>query len=383
MSEESIKVRRGQVSDLRANHTASEMSRIIGCAKRTIERDIAALDAEQAANTASVVQLHREHVKRVHSRRTDRDLVKRILGLEAELESALNLANSRNTYAIQHKDSPESEAVAIMVASDWHIEAVIKPWEVSGLNEFNQDVCRTRVDRFFRHGVKLLKQAQDTTKIQTLIFAIIGDMISGSIHDELMESNRLLPADAVMEAQGYLESGIRYILRECPDINIIIPMKSGNHGRMTQKRRISTEEGNSLERLLYYAIQRVFISEPRVECVVSDGYHIYIDVWPNFVARFHHGHSTRYLGGSGGLSIPLNKAVLAWNRGRRADLDILGHFHQFLDGGQWLVNGSLCGYDSYALSIKASPEPPRQAFLLIDKNVGKTSVTPIILTEDR
>jgi hypothetical protein len=47
------------------------------------------------------------------------------------------------------------------------------------------------------------------------------------------------------------------------------------------------------------------------------------------------------------------------------------------------VNGSLVGYNAFALSIKAGFEPPKQAFFLIDKSVGKTVVTPIILSEDR
>lgn len=37
----------------------------------------------------------------------------------------------------------------------------------------------------------------------------------------------------------------------------------------------------------------------------------------------------------------------------------------------------------YALSIKASPEPPVQAFFLVDSQIGKTIVAPIILTQDR
>jgi hypothetical protein len=47
------------------------------------------------------------------------------------------------------------------------------------------------------------------------------------------------------------------------------------------------------------------------------------------------------------------------------------------------VNGSLIGYNAYALAIKASPEPPVQAFFLIDSRFGKTVVCPVILDHDR
>jgi len=46
-----------------------------------------------------------------------------------------------------------------------------------------------------------------------------------------------------------------------------------------------------------------------------------------------------------------------------------------------LVNGSLIGYNSFALSIKASAERPQQMFALIDKVRGKTLVAPILLDE--
>jgi hypothetical protein len=79
----------------------------------------------------------------------------------------------------------------------------------------------------------------------------------------------------------------------------------------------------------------------------------------------------------------MNKAVAQWNKLRHVQLDVCGHFHQLLDGGNWIVNGSLVGYSAFALSIKAGYEPPQQAFFLIDKTVGKTLVCPIILTENR
>jgi len=59
------------------------------------------------------------------------------------------------------------------------------------------------------------------------------------------------------------------------------------------------------------------------------------------------------------------------------------HFHQLKDGGNWTCNGSLVGYNDFALFIKADFEQPRQTFFLIDRDVGKTAVIPVILHLDR
>ena len=67
-----------------------------------------------------------------------------------------------------------------------------------------------------------------------------------------------------------------------------------------------------------------------------------------------------------------------WNQARKADLDIFGHFHQSIDGGKFLCNGSMIGYNAFALSIKAEYEPPQQTLFLVDKKRGRTCRWPIL-----
>jgi hypothetical protein len=329
-----------------------------------------------------VIKSVRQAQQIAESKKTEKELVKRILQLERELSASTKLKNVPTHYKIPHSPNRNSESVAVMVASDWHIEEVVKQNQVSGLNEFNEQICKERVRRFFQHGVKLVQKESRDTKIQTLVLALLGDFISGQIHEELAEGNRLRPVHAIIEVQKHIAGGIQYIL-DNTKVNLVIPCASGNHGRITSKVHISTEDGNSLERLLYHSLAQQFEGNKRVHFVISDGYHTYVKVWDNFTIRFHHGHAIRYGGGIGGITIPVNKAIAQWNKGRKADIEVFGHFHQLFDGGNFICNGSLIGYNAFALSIKASPERPQQAFFLIDRDCGKTVVAPIILTEDR
>ena len=309
------------------------------------------------------------------------DLIDRMKSLEGELLAMTRIKNSRKSFSIKAVQGIESQATAVMVASDWHIEEVVLSTQVNDMNVFDKAICAERVRRFFRHGLKLVEKERHAVHIDTLVLAMIGDFISGSIHEELIEGNRLLPIYAIMEVQEYLAAGIQYIL-DNSDLKLVIPCHSGNHGRTTRQVHISTEAGNSLERMMYSSIAQRFANEKRVTFIISEGYHSYRQIY-NTTIRFHHGHAVKYGGGVGGLTVPLNKAIYGWNRGHRADLDVLGHFHQFFDGGSFIVNGSLIGYNAYALAIKASPEPPVQAFFLIDSKFGKTVVCPIILEHDR
>ena len=74
----------------------------------------------------------------------------------------------------------------------------------------------------------------------------------------------------------------------------------------------------------------------------------------------------------------LLKAVGKWNNNRRADIDCIGHFHQYVDFGNVVVNGSMIGYNSFAMRNAFSAEPPRQAMFLIDQKRGKTVSEPIM-----
>jgi hypothetical protein len=151
---------------------------------------------------------------------------------------------------------------------------------------------------------------------------------------------------------------------------------------MTQEQRIATESGNSLEQYMYFNLRDLFAHEPRVKFQIAEGYHSYIDVFGSYKIRFHHGHNIRYAGGVGGITIPVNKSINEWNKLNPVRLDCFGHFHQRVDGGNFVCNGSIIGYNAYATSIKAAYERPAQMFFLINKKFNeKTIAAPIFVTQ--
>lgn len=273
----------------------------------------------------------------------------------------------------------KSESVAVALASDWHIEESIEPDSVNGLNEYNLDIAKTRVKKFFEQTVYLVDLMSHKTNIDTLVLALLGDMMSGYIHEELMESNHLSPVEAVIFLGKLLRDGIDFLKKECSVKDIILPCSYGNHGRSTQKRRISTGHKNSYEFLLYSFLAASYEHDPAVHFHVSKGYHNYLNVFGKYLIRFHHGDNIRYAGGVGGIAIPVNKAVAQWSRAKPAYLDCFGHFHQSLSGNRWICNGSLVGYNPYAISIKADYERPQQVFFVLEKDLGLTFTGPIFV----
>ena len=297
--------------------------------------------------------------------------------LRVEKEAILRIQETPQKIKFTQRQNGGSDATAFIIASDWHIEETVRPSDVSGLNEYNLEICDKRVKKFFSNAVKLLEITQKESRVNQVVLALLGDFISGHIHLELLENNTLLPADAIWRVQNYLISGINFLLNNSK-IELTIICHGGNHGRMTKRIHHATEQGNSLEVYMYNNIALHFKNNKRINFVIAEGYHTYVDVY-DYKVRLHHGHAIRYAGGVGGIFIPVNKAIAQWNKGRTVDLDVFGHFHQFKDGGNFICNGSLIGYNAFALSIKADYEKPKQAFFLIDRKHGKSIVAPIWL----
>jgi hypothetical protein len=307
-----------------------------------------------------------------------RHVLKENENLQAQID-AIKVVSDANSYTIKTKSGGTLEATAVVVASDWHWAETVHTDNVNNLNEFNTSIAKARAEKFFANTVKLLSIFQVHSRINTLVLALLGDFINGELREESMQNNGELTMDELLGVQEMLLSGIKYIL-DNTKVDLIIPCHSGNHGRVTKKIHVATEAGNSLEYVMYHMLARAFKDEKRVKFIIPTSYHSFLDV-SGYTIRFSHGHAIRYAGGVGGIFIPCKKAIAQWNKARHADLDVFGHFHQTRDGGDFICNGSLIGWNEFANFIKADFEKPKQVFFLIDHDRKEKTVTaPIFLT---
>lgn len=310
-------------------------------------------------------------------------LIDEISLLQSKISLIDTLENSQRTeYDIKAiSNDHSSESTAFWIGSDWHIEETVDPLTVNGMNEYNLDIAKDSIQRFFKNALKLTDICKRDTNINHVVLGLLGDHITGYIHDELIEDNSLSPTQASMVVLDLIASGIKYAL-ENSNYTFTVICKDGNHGRTTQKKRISTEYKNSYEWMMFNILSREFKNNERIKFIVEKSYLTYLNVYDKLI-RFHHGDYIKYQGGVGGLTIPANKAISQWDKERMAYLDVFGHYHQLmLDTGstsKFVMNGSIIGYNAYAVSIKASYEQPKQAFFLIDKHRGKTFSAPIFV----
>lgn len=320
----------------------------------------------------------------LRSARATADSMKAELAHAEERIELLAGLSERQTSKPFHRQKrqrgPAGDATAVIVLSDWHVEESVEAAKVGGLNAFNLKIAAERIERTFQKSLMLLEDARHLADIREVVVAVLGDLISGYIHEELEEANALAPLPAARFAQEQLAAGLRLLLAEADVERIVVPTCYGNHGRTTKRMRFATGDANSFEQNLYYVMAQQFAGEPRIEWKIEPGLHNWVEVQGHQV-RFHHGDSIKYQGGVGGITIPVNKAIAQWNRARKANLDVFGHWHQFCWNWSWVSNGCLIGYSPYALRIKADFQPPTQTFMVIDRDNGLTRALPIYCTQ--
>lgn len=289
-----------------------------------------------------------------------------------------SLKENANTNNIREVKIVKSNKSAIVLQlSDWHYEEKVDLYDVNGLNEFNIPIAKKRIIQLCNEAKRRIDMYQSFFKSDKLIIALQGDFISGGIHEELMETNQLLPADAILEVQNEI-LGLLDFFEQNTNLPIEVVFNAGNHGRMTKKQRIMTEMGHSLESYMYHIIEDMYKGNKRFKFHTQRGYHVILDI-NGCLTRFHHGHWVKYNGGVSGISLSLNKAINNWNRSIPVKLDVLGHFHTSTNLKNCIVNGSLIGFNAYANSIKAEYEEPSQNIFVIEGKKGVVDYARIIL----
>jgi transposase len=322
---------------------------------------------------------------KTRSKNTDKKynyLLKELELADERLNVAYAIKDKINPISIPTpRKAPRGNATAIALASDWHVGEVVDPATVSYLNEYNPAIAEKRSANYFKNLLKLIETQRHSVEIDTVCLWIGGDIITGYIHEELVETNSMSPIEECLFAQDLLSGGIKFLLKEGGFKKILVPCSYGNHGRTTPKKRVASGYKNSYEWGMYNNLARYFEGESRVQFQISNGYFNYVEVY-NRVLRFHHGDNIGYQGGVGGVTIPLNKFIARSNQQRVADLDLIGHFHQLQQSTQFTINGSLIGFGAYAQSLGASPESAQQAFKLLDSKRGFTVSAPIQVVDD-
>jgi len=228
--------------------------------------------------------------------RQDRADLERLQADEVAREKASRTRfEPRIILATEH--TAASPGFPMTMWSDWHWGEVVDHDETGGLNEFNHKIALERVDRLVNGTINLLRNYGGRAPSYPGIYVCLGgDILSGGIHDDLVETNWAPAVGQAFEAHAVIAGGILRMADEFGQVHV--PCVVGNHGRNAKKPRAKLRIRENSEYYLYKALERHFANDPRIQFTVAEQTDILFEVYGH---RFllTHGDALGTKGGDG------------------------------------------------------------------------------------
>jgi len=298
-------------------------------------------------------------------------------GLKQEVADFAEITNRKPTKPFKSVAKDQKHpATAIVIFSDWHVGETVRPEQVNGLNEYSPAIAKKRAEAVTQNALRLIEDARGMATVDTLVIGLLGDFITGWIHDELSQTNAMPPIEETLFVGELLEASLRSFEKNsgCSQIHIVCLV--GNHGRHTKKTQAANRTATSHEYGMYCQLARSLKGTRLGWHSLSPhaGYVAMLDIGGGHVGRFMHGDSIKYQGGIGGMTIPVIKQIYRRNEKQKADFDFFGDKHTYWPGPNFQANGSLIGYGAYGNFLGFPYQDPLQTFALCDHRRGMVSV---------
>lgn len=270
-------------------------------------------------------------------------------------------------------------ATPVLMLSDLHLDEVVNLRDMHGMNEYSREIAEARLSRTVDFTVEYLKQYSTGLHFDGIVVALLGDIITGVIHAELAETNEATVPATIVHWVPKLASAIRYLADSLGTVHV--PCVDGNHDRTTDKTRMKKRAENSYAWIVYNWLADSLRTDDRITFSISPSSDQILDIY-NTKFLLVHGDGFRGGGGVGGIYPPMLKYLhrqhAMWAAVNQPwDYCLMGHWHSLMWGQNFVVNGSLKGYDEYARRNGFGFEKARQALFVVTPERGITTQTAV------
>lgn len=245
---------------------------------------------------------------------------------------------------------------ACLLLSDVHYGALID----NTVNYYDVEIAKVRLQTLCS---KVIAQCQ-SNNVGTLRIVLLGDLINGAIH---LQSQVESEEDIMSQIMHVSELLANFITEVSANVNTVkLYGVYGNHSRMT-KNKAESRIVENFERLIFeYITMRTGL------CVYTNG----LEDWLIFSI----GDKKIYISHGDRDNVNNVRAHAINVSGEIPDYIYLAHIHHLevkdSNGTEVIVNGSLMGTDSYAMSIRCNTKPYQimHVFDGDDENIIKLTV---------
>ena len=285
------------------------------------------------------------------------------------------------TFPRDGSNTPES---VVALFSDYHIGEHVSFEGTGGLNAYDMEVFKRRLQYHVDSIGSICHGKLTGYTFPELVIVGLGDMVSGIIHDELVESADGDLMDWLIEGSHAFALAFRQLAAQFPEVRI--EWHFGNHGRTTQKPRFKKRWVN-YDYLLGHMIATELKDQPNVTFTNHKSFWSITDVQGIPILNLH-GDNIK---GWNGIPIyGINRAVgnltaLLSQTKRRFEIVVLGHFHQSAVIERMdcdvVLNGSAIGGNEFSYGALFAGNKPRQIMFGVHPKRAKTWLYQIDLSD--
>ena len=286
----------------------------------------------------------------------------------------------------------KGNSVQSMIAplTDTHIGDNVELEEMMGLNEYNIDIFNKRLYGWANQVVTLAELRRNSAEVGELIVPMLGDMISGDIHEELARTNNDHCMGQMIRGANLISQALMFIAPHFDKVRV--PCVVGNHGRMTRKPPMKNKYMD-WDYMLYQWVSVFCQNQKNIEFHIPKTFMTTINVCNRNILL---AHGDFINGGGSGTSINRGvsnmRNVLSFRKGLKEEINniqdnslesvpdnydsaLLGHFHRIdeIDIGTGAVHicGCMKGGDEFAMQRVQSINKPRQIVLYYHPKYGE------------
>lgn len=324
-----------------------------------------------AAEDPAVALKHDLKLERAAGRKKDQQ----ILDLQRMLDrySTIKPADQRVPAWLKPKKRTKAHHdTPVLLLSDLHLDEVVDLHEMDGINEYDRTIAHARLERIMNGTVDLCNRYMTGVHHDGIVVGLLGDNITGEIHDELARTNEAPPTDSIVHWVPTVASAIRHLADEFGRVHV--PCVDGNHDRTYRRTPAKKRAESSLAWIFYNWLADTLRDDARITFGISTSPEQLVDVYDT-TFLLSHGDGFRSQGGVGGLYPAMLKWLLRKHQLysktiRDFDYALIGHWHSDLWGQDFVVNGSIKGYDEYAKGNGFTFGVPSQQLFTVTPEYG-------------
>lgn len=273
----------------------------------------------------------------------------------------------------------KKHATLVLMLSDTHFDEVVNSEEIGGLNAYNREIARMRLQTWAANSIKMARHHLSGLTYDGVVVMLGGDIFSGDIHEELAQTNETSMLDSLLYWSEQICAALVLFADEFGKVHV--PCVVGNHGRMSRKPRAKLRAKTNFDWLLGKMVERHLGSDKRFTFQISENADTLVQIYGHG-HLLTHGDQASGGSGIGGIWPPImrmraRKAQRAMDIGQPFATLWMGHWHQYISTPYLIVNGSLKGLDEYAWVQNFGFEVPQQALAIVTPEHNITVQAPV------